>query len=161
MSSLSPVQIAVLIALTGSVTATFVPAFAKNVRFSHFAEPMDGLKQIATRASALASGLPPAVAYPASVGRTPARIPQGEKVRDPEGTWDHPTWRLLQFKQTEAHRYSFEFESQNGPEHAQFTARAWGDLDGDGELSEFSISGELRGGEPPFIYPLFVRREVE
>lgn len=161
MASPSPIQLAALVALGGSLAAAFVPTFLQNLHASRLAEPLDGLNQIAGRATAIASGLPPLLAYPESVGRTPARVPAGERKADPEGTWDHPTWRQLDFRKEEAHFFSFEFESHAGPERAEFVARAFGDLDGDGELSRFSIAGEIEGGKSPFLYPLYLEREVE
>lgn len=152
---------ATLVALIGSLLAAFVPAFVRNLHASRWAEPLDGLGSIAARATALASGLPPALAYPETVGRTPAHVPAGKRVSDPEGTWSHPTWRLLDFQQEQPHFFSFDFTSTHDATSAQFIARAVGDLDGDGELSEFSIVGEVRGGAEPFVYPVRLHREVE
>lgn len=161
MRSFSPVQLAALVALGGSLTAAFVPTFFGNLRASRLAEPLDGLSHLAGRATALASGMPIALAYPESAPRTPVRVPAGTRVVDPEGTWDHPTWRLLDFRQDREHSFSFEFESRSDARGALFVARAHGDLDGDGELSEFSISGEVRDAKDPVVYPLRLHREVE
>jgi hypothetical protein len=105
--------------------------------------------------------LPTELAYPKSTGRTPSRVPAGEPVVDPPGTWDHPSWRLLGFKKEREHAYTFEFDSRGDAQGASFVARAQGDLDGDGELSEFSIRGEVQGQKEPVVYPLELRREVE
>ena len=161
MRSFSPVQLATAVALAASVAAAFIPAFFKNLRASRLAEPLDGLSQIAGRATALAAGLPLSLAYPSPAPRTPARVPSGVRVLDPEGTWDHPTWRLLDFRQEREHSFSFEFESRSDANGAVFVARAVGDLDGDGDLSEFTISGEVQGENDPVVYPLRLRREVE
>ncbi|HSC85618.1 MAG TPA: hypothetical protein VLC09_00020 [Polyangiaceae bacterium] len=161
MRSFTPIQLAAAVALLGSLLAVFIPTFSSNLRASKLAEPLDGLSHIAGAATALAAGLPTVLAYPESVTRTPTRVPAGQAVVDPPGTWDHPTWRLLDFTKEREHAYAFEFESHASAEQASFVARAHGDLDGDGELSEFSIAGEVRGSAAPVVYPLRLRREVE
>src|SRR5688500_7305952 len=97
MRSLTPLEAAVLVAIAGSVLATALPAFVKNLHASELVEPVDGLARIATRATALAASRPAATAYPDSVERTPAEVPAATRVADPPGTWDHPTWRHLDF----------------------------------------------------------------
>lgn len=174
MRSLTPVEAAFAIAIGGSVLATTVPAFVKNVHASRLAEPLDGLNRIAARATVLAAGRTLESAYPESVGLTPAEVPRGRRVTDPEGTWSHPTWLRLNFSIEGPHSYSFVFDSQNAAasdeearerglrrDRATFVARAHGDLDGDGSLSTFEISGETREGAEPRILPMVVRREVE
>jgi hypothetical protein len=79
------------------------------------------------------------VQFPQSVGRTPAEVPRGTLVRDPPGTWDAETWRALSFAFSTPHAYSYEVISGE----RWFTARAYGDLDGDGVLSTFERTGTL------------------
>lgn len=161
MRPLSPLEAAAAVALVASVLAATVPTFVRNLHASRLAEPMEGLQRIASRATALAAGAPPDSAYPESAPLTPASVPRGELVTDPPGTWDHPTWRLLDFRWTVPHAYSFEFESGNSSEESRFIARAHGDLDGDGVHSTFSIAGEVKRGQEPRILPMDVHREVE
>jgi hypothetical protein len=138
-----------------------IPTFLRNVHASRLSEPVDSLKAIAARASSRASGLPLESAYPESAPFTPAVTPRGELVQDPPGTWDAPTWRALDFAFDAPHAYSFSFESHNGADHSTFTARARGDLDGDGVTSSFSISGSVGPGSEPKLEPLEINREVE
>lgn len=161
MRSLTPVEAAAVVAIAGSLLATALPEFVRNLHASRLVEPMDGLNRIATRATALAAGRPADKAYPQSIGLTPASVPRGERVTDPPGTWDKPTWRLLHFRFKLPHSYSFAFESHNAPGKASFRAAAHGDLDGDGVLSTFEISGESRDGSEPRTSPLDMYREVE
>ena len=161
MRSLTPVEAAVAVAVAGSVLATALPAFVRNLHASQLVEPIDGLNRIATRASALAASRPTASAYPESVSLTPAIVPARARAQDPPGTWDHPTWRLLDFSFDVPHSYSFAFESRNGADVSSFVARAQGDLDGDGSLSEFFIGGETRAGGTPTIAPMEMVREIE
>jgi hypothetical protein len=155
------VQSVAVVALGLCVLFSVVPAFVRNLRASRMAEPMDRLSYIATRATLIAAGRPVESAYPESVPLTPANVPKGELVVDPPGTWDHPTWRLLDFHIEEPHAFSFAFESENGPEGARFRATARGDLDGDGNLSTFTIAGETPKGGAPSTGALAMHREVE
>jgi hypothetical protein len=161
MRPLSPVEAAAAVALLGSILAATVPTFVRNLHASRMAEPLEGLTRIAARATALAAGAPPEAAYPESAPLTPAEVPRAELVTDAPGTWDHPTWRLLDFRFTVPHAYSFEFESGNSAEQSRFIARAHGDLDGDGVQSTFSIAGEVKRGEEPRVLPMDIHREVE
>ncbi|MEB2313459.1 MAG: hypothetical protein OZ928_16570 [Polyangiaceae bacterium] len=161
MRSLTPVEAAAAVAVLGSLLAAGVPAFVKNLHASRLVEPIDGLERIATRATALAAGRAAELAYPESVGLTPAEVPRGVRVTDPPGTWDHPTWRELGFSFSAPHAFSFAFESENAAGHASFRALAHGDLDGDGVLSTFQISGQTRDGAEPTVEPMEMDREVE
>jgi hypothetical protein len=161
MRALSPVEAALVFALGGSVLAVFVPAFVKNVHASRLTEPLDGLSRIAQRAAELADSAPQARAYPDEAPLTPAQVPRGVLATDPPGTWQHPTWRLLDFSFESPHAYSFELTSKNAADVSTFVATAHGDLDGDGVLSTFSLSGSVKPGSAPETSPLEVVREVE
>lgn len=161
MRSLTPVEGAVAFAILGSLLAVSVPAFVRNLHASRFAEPLDGVQRLSARASALADASPQQSAYPESAPLTPAEVPRAALVTDPPGTWDHPTWRLLDFSLQVPHAYSFEFQSKNGADVSTFSAIAHGDLDGDGVRSSFTIKGEVKPGEPARVLPLEVVREVE
>ncbi|HMR79722.1 MAG TPA: hypothetical protein PKD61_31660, partial [Polyangiaceae bacterium] len=56
MRSLSPVEAAAIVAVLGSVLATALPSFVRNLQASRMVEPIDGLSRIASRATALAAG---------------------------------------------------------------------------------------------------------
>ena len=118
-------------------------------------------RSAAGRASELADTAPQARAYPDPAPLTPAQVPRGVLTTDPPGTWQHPTWRLLDFGFDAPHAYSFEFTSKNAPDVSTFTASAHGDLDADGVQSSFSVSGSVRPGAAPQTLPLEVVREVE
>jgi len=161
MRALTPLELAVAVSLAGTVAATMIPTFLRNVHASRLSEPVEGLKRIAAHATLRAAGLPPENAYPESAPFTPAVTPRGELVLDAPGTWDTATWRTLDFAFDAPHAYSFAFESNNSDSHSSFTARARGDLDGDGVTSSFSISGSVDRGAEPKLQPLEINREVE
>lgn len=158
-----PVAVATvtIVAVAGSVLAVSIPAFVTNLRASRLAEPIEALNQIALQATLHAVGRPVAMAYPTSVGLTPARVPAGQRLVDSPGTWDHPTWRRLDFHVQEPHGFAYEFESNLQVAGSSFAARAHGDLDGDGVLSTFEMTGDSRDSEEPRIGELRVYREVE
>ena len=161
MRSLSLLEAAAGVAVVGSLLAVGVPAFVRNLHASRLVEAMDGLAQISRSAAALAASQPDQPSYPESAGLTPSVVPAGIAVRDPPGTWDQPTWRSLQFGFSTAHRYAFEFDSERRSHRARYKASARGDLDGDGQLSEFSIQGEVSAGKAPLTFPVEMRREIE
>jgi hypothetical protein len=159
--SLSLLETAAAVAVTGSLLAVGVPAFLRNLHASRLVEPMDGLARIARAAAAQAALQPNQAQYPASVTLTPAVVPAGIASRDPIGTWEHPTWVSLDFGFAAPHRYSFEFNSERRAHRARYRAVARGDLDGDGQLSEFSVQGEAIEGRAPKSFPLEMHREIE
>ena len=152
--SLTLMEMAVCVSLAGSVAAAFVPTFVSDLRASRMSESLDGLKHIGARATAIAeAGSASQGYYPASVGLTPESVPQSGGMEDVEGTWDHPTWRALEFRFDGPHYYAFAFQSTNKPAGASFVARAHGDLDGDGLYSTFEIrapTGPRR--DPPSVF---------
>jgi hypothetical protein len=102
--------------------------------------------------------------FPPSVELTPAEVPRGVKVTDPPGTWDHLTWRALGFQMDHDHAYAFRFDSSADrvTQVARFSARAHGDLDGDGTVSTFEVRGERFPGQPAKLMAgLLVSRELE
>ncbi len=125
------------------------------------AEPLEGLQRIAAHAAELAQASPQEAAFPDPAPLTPSSVPRAELVTDPPGTWNHPTWRRLDFSLSVPHAYGFEFQSGNAKDRSWFAAHARGDLDGDGVLSDFELDGELLPGKGPKISPLEVTREVE
>ncbi|HTM43310.1 MAG TPA: hypothetical protein VL137_00070 [Polyangiaceae bacterium] len=161
MRQLSAVEFVVAFSVAASVVAVAIPVFARNLRASRFAEPMEGLAQIAAQAAVLGVARAAEGAYPASVGLTPSEVPHGRPQIDPPGTWDQETWRQLGFEQLGPHYFSFAFESRIRGGGVQFTALAHGDLDGDGAQSTFSISGEAQSGAQSHLDPLYMNREVE
>lgn len=161
MRSLTPVEAALVVAVCGSVLAVGIPAFVRDLHASRLVEPIDGLNRIAAAAAALAASAEGPQRYPDSAPRTPEEVPAGEPALDPPGSWEHPTWVSLGLSFTRPHSYSFEFESERRGRRSKYVAVAQGDLDGDGQLSEFSIRGEVVDGRAPVTFPMEMHREVE
>jgi hypothetical protein len=158
MRSLTPVEAALVVAVCGSVLAVGIPAFVRDLHASRLVEPIDGLNRIAAAAAREAST---GGRYPDSAPLTPRNVPAGAPALDPPGVWEHPTWVSLGLAFERPHSYSFEFESERRGRRSKYVAVAQGDLDGDGQLSEFSIRGEAVDGREPRTFPMEMRREVE
>ena len=79
--------------------------------------------------------------FPASVGPTPrleaVTAARGKRIVEPAGGWDDPSWQALSFAMGEPHHYAYQFISSGIATQSEFTARALGDLDGDGIFSTF------------------------
>jgi len=156
----TPVELAVGVALTGSLLAVAIPAFFRELHASRFVEPTDGLVRLGEAAVAYAETNQ---RFPDSAPLTPAAPPRGRKEADAPGTWDTPAWQALSFRPSPdgvPHAYAFSFESTGGG--TAFLAQARGDLDGDGILSTFEVRGHARPGEKPGLAPgMYVESELE
>lgn len=162
--SWTPVELALAIAIGGSVLVVAVPSFVRNLSASKLSEPVDGLDRIVTNAVAYAHGRPQQISFPPSAPLTPEQVPRGEAIEDPPDAWQHLTWRSLDFGFKVPHRFSFKFDSALDPRSGvmRFVATAHGDLDGDGVLSTFEVRGERVPGHPARVIPgMFVDREIE
>lgn len=144
----SAVEVAAAIAITGAVLAVAVPAFVHELHASKLTEPVSGLEHIGINAVAYAAAHD---AFPPSAPLTPSIVPRGVRVEDPQGTWDAPTWKALDFRPLASdapHEYSFAFTSAHSPSTSSFVTEAHGDLDGDGVTSTFELRGHRGSGDP-------------
>jgi type II secretory pathway pseudopilin PulG len=163
----TPVELAIAVALVGSLLAVAVPTFVREVHASRLVEPVDGLQRIGAAAIAYAHAHPVAQGFPSSAPMTPSLPPRGHCEADPAGTWEQPTWTALDFRPAPPgtpHCFAFGFDSTTSAAKATFRADAHGDLDGDGILSTFEITGHYTEGDPqgPILdRGMFVDSEVE
>jgi type II secretory pathway pseudopilin PulG len=171
----SSVELAAAFALVGSLVAVAVPTFLRDVKSSRFVEPVDGLTALSTNAAGYATThagpatLP--LAFPRAVGLTPLVPPHGHLAVDPAGTWSDPTWAALQFPVAGSgfafadgapHAFSFAFDSTPGSTRSTFKAHAHADLDGDGVLSTFEVSGYDTASEGAVVTPgMYVEAPLE
>lgn len=158
MRRFTPIEVALGISLLGCVAAVAIPTFIREVHMSRFVEPTEGLTRLGASAIAHAAAQ---ASLPDQAPLTPPSPPRGRKEVDPPGTWDHPTWQMLDFRAVPEdipHAYSFVFE----PAVGTFVARAHGDLDGDGIHSTFEIRGTQTPGEAWQLEPgMYVAAELE
>jgi hypothetical protein len=139
-----------VIAAVLTLFALTIPPFLQMTRRARTVEAVDRLAQIYRGSVAYYAGtratqsLAPVIAprqFPASVDVTPSTVPAGARAIDPAGTWRQPTWQALNFSIEDAHYYSYQYDSDGSGATASFTARALGDLDGNGVRSTFERSG--------------------
>jgi prepilin-type N-terminal cleavage/methylation domain-containing protein len=165
------VEIMLVLSLLGVLAAVAIPAFVSHARRARTSEAVDRLAYLYQssalyftgehRSSPYGSGVAPHAFPPPSVP-TPAAVPAAARVTDPPGTWQTPTWQALGFAITDAHYYSYAYDSLGTNAQAAFTARALGDLDGNGVFSTFERAGavtpqfEIRGADG-----LWINHEVE
>ncbi|MGK3984041.1 hypothetical protein WME99_13445 [Sorangium sp. So ce136] len=161
--SWSALELSAAFAVGGSVLAVAVPAFFRNLSASKLSEPIDGLDRLVTSAVAYAEARPQEISFPPSAPLTPAQVPRGVRAVDPPESWEHLTWKSLDFRFEGPHAFAFQFTSELDPAKTmRFVATAHGDLDGDGAVSTFEVRGERVPGEPARVLPgMFVDREVE
>ncbi|MCC6555203.1 MAG: hypothetical protein IT372_19745 [Polyangiaceae bacterium] len=162
--SWSAIELSVAFMVGGSVLAVAVPAFFRNLSASKLSEPIEGLDRLVTSAIVYAESRPQEISFPPSAPLTPAQVPRGARAIDPPESWEHLTWRSLDFRFEEPHAFAFKFDSELDPVTGvmRFVATSRGDLDGDGALSTFEVRGERSPGRPARVLPgMFVDREVE
>jgi hypothetical protein len=162
--SRSASELAAIIAVAGSLIAVAVPAFFRALSASKLSEPVDGLATLVGNALAYSEGRPQNISFPPSAPLTPAEVPRGVTAEDPQGAWEHLTWKSLDFRFDHEHAFAFKFDSALDPATGvmRFVATAHGDLDGDGVLSTFEVRGERLPGAPARAIPgMFVDRKVE
>ncbi|MGK3993386.1 hypothetical protein [Sorangium sp. So ce1024] len=161
--SWSALELSAAFAVGGSVLAVAVPAFFRNLSASKLSEPIEGLDRLVTSAIVYAETKPQEISFPPSAPLTPAQVPRGVRAVDPPGSWEHLTWRSLDFRIEGPHAFSFQFTSElDASKTMRFVATAHGDLDGDGALSTFEVRGERVPGQSARVLPgMFVDREVE
>lgn len=158
-------QGAIGFAVIGSILAAAVPAFVRDFHASRLAEPVSGLERLAK--ASVAYGLTHDGSLPGPAPLTPAQVPRGVLIIEAPGTWDHPTWKALQFEplaNNAPHAFSFGYDVDAPPDHAPaatFLAHAHGDLDGDGNISTFEVRGKTDGRSVTIEPGLTVLSEVE
>ncbi|MEZ4466122.1 MAG: hypothetical protein R3F43_17135, partial [bacterium] len=142
--------------MPGVLAAVAIPAFIKYIRRSKASEARVEVRRLAMAARAYHAefGKLPAAAPP-----TPAEVPCGSGDPKPASPdlWAHPAWQALSFATPDNPRYQYSFEA----DATGFTARARGDLDCDGVLSTFEITGVLREGELDLSPGIHTRDELE
>src|SRR3954451_23393709 len=96
--TVSAMEIAIAFGIGGSVLAVAIPAFFRNLSASKLSEPIEGLDRLVTNTVAYADGRPQEISFPPSAPLTPAQVPRGIRMLDPPESWEHLTWRSLNFR---------------------------------------------------------------
>jgi type IV pilus assembly protein PilA len=148
------VELMIVVVILGILAAIAIPAFIKYVRNSKTSEAKENLAYLyresttyfaGERVTRGIAGTTVAPQFPATTARTPLAVPAGERVTTT--TWNsNETWNALKFSIADPHYYSYTYASTGSGAtgvDSIFTARAEGDLDGDGALSTFERVGTV------------------
>lgn len=140
------IQVSMIIAVVVILIGAILPGFRRRARLSRTSEAVDCLAELYRRTQTYWAGqqvgpVAPARStlhtLPPPAPLTPATIPSGQAQLDPPNTWSAPTWNALEFRFDTPHYFSYQYDSTGEGATAAFTARAHGDLDGDGLASTF------------------------
>lgn len=149
----SLIELMIVVAITGILSAVAVPSFLKYIKKAKTAEAPQQLEKLGNAARQYyieehqvgnnIAPLPPQ--FPATVAATPALSCcnySGNKCRPDDLEWNQATWRALKFSMDDPHYFRYRFVSSGISIDAEYTALAHADLDCDTELSTFSVVGE-------------------
>ncbi len=139
------IELMIVVAILGLLAAMAVPAFNRYLRRSRTSEADMNLRRLYDGAVVYfnfeytdPSGTTyPGREFPGTIGPTPAlNVIGSTKVRTT--SWSsEPTWDALNFSLSDPHYFAYQFNSSGTDNQAQFTASAFGDLDGDAIYSTF------------------------
>ena len=127
-------EVAVLVAVLAVVGVIAVEQISNHLDRAKTREAVDNVDHL-VRASALyistakvdTNGSPLACQFPGTAPLTPAPTCCSEGRRwcaSAPTPWNHPTWRALDFAQTERHRYVYRYTSSGLVDKASFSASA-------------------------------------
>jgi prepilin-type N-terminal cleavage/methylation domain-containing protein len=150
------IELMIVVAIAGILASVAVPVFVRYMYKSRSTEGDINLKDLWNRvrtyryevhnAPGTMVTMPPQ--FPDSAPPTPAGgcCIVGGRCPPDLSKWSHPTWRALQdFNIEKAHYYQYEVVSDNAA--GQFQVHAYGDLDCDGDLSTYTITGTVVGDD--------------
>ena len=169
------IELIIVLAISGVLTALAVPGFKTYLRRSKTVEASVNLARLFDSSVACyearrgdPSGAISAPQFPASAALTPAVsccVSAGGTCRpDPRAFDDSAgTWAALNFSIDEAYRFQYRYTSSGSGSWATFEAAAFGDLDCDGTFSTYLRSGSIAGsdGKVTGSAGLFIRNDLE
>lgn len=149
------IELMIVVTIIGILAAIAIPAFGKYVRKSKTAEAGINVRKLydgecayfyeehVSRAGSVVSK------QFVAAGPEPSTVPPGRKVT---GVFTSASWTALKFGTDSAIMFRYSTVVSGTSNSAAFTARAEGDLDGDGVTSVFErigsigTDGEISGG---------------
>jgi type IV pilus assembly protein PilA len=148
------VELMIVVVILGILAAIAIPAFLKYARNAKTSEAKSNLAYIfrestsyfsANRVGRGQNGQSIEAQFPESAGPTPAIPPRG--TRSVVNAWDDDeTWNSLKFAVADPIYYSYQYVSTGSASAGTasvFSARANGDLNGDGNYSTFERVGTV------------------
>ncbi|MCA9563131.1 MAG: prepilin-type N-terminal cleavage/methylation domain-containing protein [Myxococcales bacterium] len=151
------IELMIVVAIIGLLAAIAIPSFQKYIKRTRTAEALMGLRKLFDGSVTYYGGdhtnesgdiVPPQ--FPQANTLTPPTLAPARKNEPDPLYWQTPTWQALDFGITDPFYYAYEYRSAGTANLAEFTAGAFGDLDGDAVLSTFLrgatiIDNEVRG----------------
>jgi type IV pilus assembly protein PilA len=155
------IELMIVVAIIGILAAVAIPAFMKYIKKSKTSEARTHVQKIYagareywmdrnTAKGQIQADSPqfpePTEPYTADADCC-AMGGTNEKCAPQQTLWDTPTWRALKFSMDDPHYYAYAYTvnvalGESPPAGGNnFTALAQGDLDCDGDKSEFSMYG--------------------
>jgi type IV pilus assembly protein PilA len=143
------VELMIVVVILGILAAIAIPAFIKYIRNAKTSEAKENLayifresttyfaKERVSATSPFSSDIEHQ--FPSATAYNPSSVAQGKKTSSSD--WDG-SWQALKFAIADPHYYSYQYVSAGQGTAASFTARAVGDLDGDGTESTFERQGK-------------------
>jgi type II secretory pathway pseudopilin PulG len=164
----------IVVAIVGTLSAVAIPSLMRYSRRARTSEALQKLAYIHRMSATYVSGESNVrtvtlgethsghiETFPESTSLTPTTVPSGIAVLTTT-EWMQPGWQALAFSIADPHRYAYEYVSSGSGTNAMFTARALGDLDGDGVYSTFERAGALSArGEVTGSVGIFMVHETE
>ena len=159
------IELMIVVAIVGILSVLAIYGVRKYIANAKTAEARNSIGQIAKDAAAaverekgtnaiLTAGATSSLmrAFCASAAaKVPASVPKGQKYQSQASDWnagDSLTgWQCLKFTMEEPQYYEYEYIGTADPATGGFTANAYGDLNGDGVTSLFSVQGSSQGGQ--------------
>jgi type IV pilus assembly protein PilA len=147
------IELMIVVAIIGVLSAVAIPAFLKYIKRSKTVEATMNIREMfdssvsyfATEHAEADGSIVPSQ-FPEANALTPSELSPGIKNEPSPELWDTGTWHALNFGVGDPHYYSYEYQSGGSGatlHGAFFTAMARGDLDGDGEGSLFHRVGNV------------------
>jgi prepilin-type N-terminal cleavage/methylation domain-containing protein len=150
------IEVVIVTAIIGILAVVAVPAFIKYIRRVKTVEATDNIRRLYDSSITyyeaehrdLNQNILPRQ-FPAAQAVTPAKgaccgKPDGKcNPADEAKGWQTPTWLALKFSVNDPFYFSYQYDSTGTETDAKFKAWAFGDLDCDGEFSEFMRGGSV------------------
>jgi type IV pilus assembly protein PilA len=146
------VELMIVVAIVGVLAVLAVYGVRKYLANAKSVEARNALGQIAKDASTAEAA---ANAFCPNAPMVPSDLAsvQGKKYQSTKADWNQAGWRCLMFslEMPQYYAYSYTTVTTDG-NSGGFTAYAYGDLDGNGIYSTFSVVGQAHNG-PVAISP--------
>ena len=140
------IELMIVIAILGVIASVAIPNFLKYIMRAKTTEATMNVRKLFDGSVAYyltdrygPTGAPIPNQFPSSVGPMPSPSALGpQKVRTGVEIWDaQPSWVALNFAIEDAHYFAYQYRSDGVNNDSNFTAYAFGNLDGDTNFSTF------------------------